>query len=64
VSDVKGDPYTAMAAADAAITKSGSANVELALMGVPQVRNESNTSLTKATRAKRTQNEQNKSKDE
>jgi len=33
----EGDPYTAMAAADVAITKSGSVNVELALLGVPQV---------------------------
>ncbi|KAK3233299.1 hypothetical protein CYMTET_56398 [Cymbomonas tetramitiformis] len=33
----EGDPHVAMAAADAALTKSGSVNVELALLGVPQV---------------------------
>jgi len=33
----EGDTYTALAAADIALTKSGSVNLELALLGVPQV---------------------------
>lgn len=33
----QGDPQTAMAAADLALTKSGSVNLQLALLDIPQV---------------------------